>query len=179
MSFKKSTKQNKKEIESKPAKFKQDKAEFNKIYNQVKDFARSHATGIAKTQMKNELRKRLGVEPIKFKHNYKVLQQTLKKAKEHEQENKMRAQEEKLVMANSLLPTKQKKKREKTLKTTSGELHDGILKFDIEKDNQIKFNTSYGFDKKRNGKTGFNKMGFNAKGKKGGKGNKGKKGKKR
>ena len=63
--------------------------------------------------MKNELRKRLGVEPKKFKHNYAVLQHMKKRQTEHEQENKKRAFEEKLVLANSLLPTKQKKKREK------------------------------------------------------------------
>ena len=56
-------------------------------------------------------------------------------------------------------------------------LEDGEITLVQVKDNQIKFSTNYGFDKKRNSKNGFNKMGFNAKSKskKGGKG-KGKKG---
>ena len=103
----------KKEIESKPARFKQDKSEFNRIYNQVKDFAREHSKGIARTQMNNELRKRLGLEPKVVNHSYRVMQERNKKAKEYAKINKERAFEEKLVFANSLLPTKQKKKREK------------------------------------------------------------------
>ena len=159
-----------KNIEKKPATFKQDKNEFNKIYNEVKEIARKKSKGLQKLQLEEELRKRLGVPPLKIYYNYRNHTERMKKMKEDEALNLKRKREEEGVFANSLLPTKKRgRKHEDIIKHTRGTLKDGILKFDIEKDGIVHVDQWKSLDKK---KQGMKNLGF---GKTKNKKNKGKK----
>ncbi|EKE41932.1 hypothetical protein ENUP19_0082G0086 [Entamoeba nuttalli] len=161
-------KKTKKEQETKPALFKQDKSEFNKIYNEVKRIAREHSKGVAKIQLDNDFRKRLGLKPKTIKQPYNILLRTKAKEKKERELNAKKVREEELVIAPGFLPQKkEKKKREQTLKLTQGEFDGGILKFDINKDNALNFDEwgKYGKDKKKGNKT-FGNSSFKKKGNK-------------
>ncbi|KAL7714782.1 hypothetical protein QTN25_007740 [Entamoeba marina] len=135
----------------KPAKFDQGKKEFNTLLNEVKKLGSTNMKGMGKKQLTKEFRMNLGLKPKTIKTPYAILQRQISNEKNRRENYKSRVNNEEAVLPKSWLPKKVKKTSSDVLKTTAGSLHDGILKFDIDKDNMLQKDNSFGKYKDKNG----------------------------